>query len=90
MDKQILHVLIFFLRNFLQTLATFHKPLVAAVHGDMLGLGVTILPLFDVVITQDSSTFSTPYAIFGHLPEAMKLFTTTKNLKPKAVSSRNP
>uniref|UniRef100_A0A1Q3F4X5 Putative enoyl-coa hydratase/isomerase n=1 Tax=Culex tarsalis TaxID=7177 RepID=A0A1Q3F4X5_CULTA len=74
------------LRNFLQTLATFHKPLVAAVHGDILGLGVTILPLFEVVIAQDSSTFSTPYGIFGHLPEAMKLFTSSKNLKPKAIT----
>lgn len=74
------------LRNFLQTLATFNKPLVAAVHGDVLGLGVTILPLFEAVIVQDSSTFSTPYGIFGHLPEAMKLFTTSKNLKPKAIT----
>lgn len=74
------------LRNFLQTLATFTKPLVAAVHGDILGLGVTILPLFEVVIAQDTSTFSTPYGIFGHLPEAMKLFTTSKNLKPKAIT----
>ncbi|KAL1391447.1 hypothetical protein pipiens_012380 [Culex pipiens pipiens] len=74
------------LRNFLQTLATFNKPLVAAVHGDLLGLGVTILPLFEVVVAQDTTTFSTPYGIFGHLPEAMKLFTQSKNLKPKAIT----
>lgn len=74
------------LRNFLQSLATFNKPLVAAVHGDVLGLGVTILPLFEAVIAQDTSTYSTPYGIFGHLPEAMKLFSTSKNLKPKAIT----
>ena len=67
-------------------MATFSKPLVAAIHGDMVGLGVTMLPLFDVVIAQDSSTFQTPYGILGHLPEAMKIFTSTKNLKPRAVS----
>ncbi|XP_058459552.1 uncharacterized protein LOC131435555 [Malaya genurostris] len=74
------------LRNFLQTLAMFNKPLVAAVHGDVLGLGVTILPLFECVIAPDSTTFSTPYAQFGHLPEAMKIFSTAKNLKPKALT----
>lgn len=74
------------LRNFLQTLVTFNKPLVAAIHGDVLGLGVTMLPLFEAVIAQDTSTYSTPYGIFGHLPEAMKLFTTSKNLKPKAIT----
>lgn len=74
------------LRNFLQTMATFNKPLVAAIHGDMVGLGVTMLPLFDVVIAQDSSTFQTPYGILGHLPEAMKIFTSTKNLKPRAIT----
>nr|XP_019562557.2 flocculation protein FLO11 isoform X3 [Aedes albopictus] len=74
------------LRNFLQSMATFSKPLVAAIHGDMVGLGVTMLPLFDVVIAQDSSTFQTPYGILGHLPEAMKIFTSTKNLKPRAIT----
>ncbi|XP_055621274.1 uncharacterized protein LOC129765226 [Toxorhynchites rutilus septentrionalis] len=74
------------LRNFLQILASFNKPLVAAVHGDVLGLGVTMLPLFEVVIAQDNSTFYTPYAVFGQLPEAMKIFSTSKNLKPKAIT----
>lgn len=74
------------IRNFLQSLAMFNKPLVAAVHGDLLGMGVTILPLFDVVIAQDTTTFLTPYAVFGYLPEAMKLFSSAKNLKPKAVT----
>ncbi|XP_053683161.1 uncharacterized protein LOC128733535 [Sabethes cyaneus] len=74
------------LRNFLQTLVTFNKPLVAAVHGDVLGLGVTILPLFEVIIASENTTFCTPYAHFGHLPEAMKIFSTAKNLKPKAIT----
>lgn len=74
------------LRNFLQTLASFNKPLVAALSGDVLGLGVTILPLFEAVIASDNATFCTPYAVFGHLPEAMKIFTSTKNLKPKAIT----
>ncbi|XP_058829135.1 uncharacterized protein LOC131688704 [Topomyia yanbarensis] len=74
------------LRNFLQTLAMFTKPIVAAVHGDVLGLGVTMLPLFECIIAPDSTTFSTPYAQFGHLPEAMKIFSTAKNLKPKALT----
>ncbi|XP_055603171.1 titin isoform X2 [Uranotaenia lowii] len=74
------------LRNFLQTLALFNKPLVAAVQGDVLGLGVTILPLFEMVIAADNTSFCTPYTIFGQLPEAMKIFTSYKNLKPKAIT----
>ncbi|XP_062543686.1 nucleolar protein dao-5 isoform X2 [Armigeres subalbatus] len=74
------------LRNFLQTMATFNKPIVAAIHGDLVGLGVTMLPLFDVVIAQDNTTFQTPYGILGHLPEAMKIFTKTKNIKPRAIT----
>ncbi|KFB47026.1 AGAP007022-PA-like protein [Anopheles sinensis] len=72
------------LKSFLKSLISFSKPIVAAVHGDMLGMGVTILPVFDIVLAQTGSTFMTPYGHFGYLPEALKAFTSCRTLKPKA------
>jgi chromodomain protein Y len=48
---------------------------VAGIQGDCVGLGVTMLPLFDMVIASDTSTFSAPYARLGCVPEAGFLLT---------------
>uniref|UniRef100_A0AAG5D0Q2 Uncharacterized protein n=1 Tax=Anopheles atroparvus TaxID=41427 RepID=A0AAG5D0Q2_ANOAO len=74
------------LKSFLKALISFSKPIVAAVHGDVLGMGVTILPVFDIVLAQTGSSFTTPYGTLGYLPEAMKAFTSCRTLKPKALS----
>ena len=44
------------------TLSTFPKLLVAAVNGDASGLGVTLLPLFDVVYANDKAMFNTYFS----------------------------
>jgi len=56
-------------REFLKSLALFSKPLVAGVHGAAVGLGVTMLPFFDMVFASDKATFYTPYAKLGQVPE---------------------
>ena len=38
-------------------------------NGVARGLGVTILPFFDVVFASDKATFSADYARLGHIPE---------------------
>nr|XP_023020479.1 titin [Leptinotarsa decemlineata] len=56
--------------EFLLCLFNFPKILIAGVQGDCVGLGVTMLPLFDMIIASDKATFSTTYARLGCLPEA--------------------
>uniref|UniRef100_A0A182S7L8 Uncharacterized protein n=1 Tax=Anopheles maculatus TaxID=74869 RepID=A0A182S7L8_9DIPT len=73
-------------RKFLKALIGFTKPIVAAVHGDVLGMGVTILPLFDLVVAQMGSSFTAPYGHFGYLPEGIGAFTNCRTLKAKTVA----
>ncbi|KRT82377.1 hypothetical protein AMK59_3634, partial [Oryctes borbonicus] len=61
--------------NFLRILATFPKILVAGVHGDTVGAGVTVLPLFDMVIASDTATFSIPNARLGCAAEGGSLLS---------------
>lgn len=67
-------------RNFLEALASFPKPLLAGIQGTCSGLGVTMLPLFDVVISSDKSTFDTNYAKIGQIPEGHCILTLTNNV----------
>ncbi|XP_063236625.1 uncharacterized protein LOC134538935 [Bacillus rossius redtenbacheri] len=63
------------LKEFVRSLALFPKPLVAGVQGAALGLGVTMLPLFDMVLASDTATFHTPYARLGQVPEGGAVLT---------------
>ncbi|XP_015428908.1 PREDICTED: serine-rich adhesin for platelets [Dufourea novaeangliae] len=62
-------------KDFIKSLATFNKPIVAGVQGAAVGLGVTMLPLFDLVIASDKATFSTPYGKLGQIAEGAAVFT---------------
>ncbi|XP_044748395.1 E3 ubiquitin-protein ligase RBBP6 [Coccinella septempunctata] len=57
-------------RDLLKCLLNFSKIIVAGVKGDCVGLGVTMLPLFDMIVATDTASFSTPYAKVGCPPEA--------------------
>jgi len=54
----------------LRVLATCETPIVAAVHGNCVGIGTTILLHCDVVIADDSARFSMPFVDLGLVPEA--------------------
>lgn len=54
----------------LRTLATFDKPLLAAVHGATVGIGVTLLLHCDLVVAARSTQLSMPFVALGLVPEA--------------------
>lgn len=63
----------------------------AGVQGAAIGLGVTMLPLFDLVIASDKATFCTPYGKLGQIAEGAAVFTLSHILGSAIVSykSRN-
>src|SRR6059058_4399160 len=54
----------------LRALAECELPIVAAVHGNCVGIGTTMLLHCDLVIADDSARFSMPFIDLGLVPEA--------------------
>lgn len=59
-------------------LATFPKPILAAVHGAIVGFGATMLLHVDIVITADDAKWRFPFSELGTAPEAGSSFMLQK------------
>jgi enoyl-CoA hydratase/carnithine racemase len=56
--------------RFLRALAACETPLIAAVHGNCVGIGTTMLLHCDLVIAEEGTRFSMPFVDLGLVPEA--------------------
>ncbi len=56
--------------TFFRTLINARKPLIAAVDGSAVGLGMTMLCHFDAIFATPESSFKAPFAEWGLTPEA--------------------
>ena len=57
-------------QTFLYSLLNFPKPLLAAVKGNAIGVGTTMLLHCDVVLASPTANFSMPFTSLGLVPEA--------------------
>jgi enoyl-CoA hydratase/carnithine racemase len=71
---------------FARRLASFPKPLIAAVNGPAVGVGLTLLLHCDLVLVSEAARFRAPFAALGIVPEAASSLLLPARIGPQAAA----
>lgn len=63
------------LEKFINAFINLDKPLIGVINGPAVGVSVTLLPMFDLVLASDKATFVAPFTKIAQSPEACSSYT---------------